>query len=135
MPSGPKIAFIGAGSATFTRMLIGDILGYEALREATLSLHDIDDERLETAVGVARLTAEEAGAAPRIEASADRRTALEGCDYAINMVQVGGHAATLIDHEIPLPKSTAAITRSGPDGTSPGTTGTFSRTHASTGPG
>ena len=101
MPSGPKIAFIGAGSATFTRMLIGDILGYPALREATLSLYDIDAERLETAAGVARVTAEEAGASPRIEASDDRRAALDGCDYAINMIQVGGHAATVIDHEIP----------------------------------
>ena len=50
----PKITFIGAGSATFTRMLIGDILSYPELRGATLSLHDIDEERLQTAEGVAR---------------------------------------------------------------------------------
>ncbi len=99
--SAPKITFIGAGSATFTRMLIGDILGYEELRKATLSLHDIDSERLETAVGVARVTATEAGATPAIEAHADRRRALDGADYVINIVQVGGHRATVIDHEIP----------------------------------
>jgi alpha-galactosidase len=97
----PKITFIGAGSATFTRMLIGDILSYPELRDATISLHDIDPERLETAAGVARLTATEAGASPTIEASAERRRALEGADYAINIVQVGGHEATVIDHEIP----------------------------------
>ena len=97
----PKITFIGAGSATFTRMLIGDILSYPELRGATLSLHDIDEERLETAEGVARVTAREAGATPAIEAHLDRRRALEGADYAINAVQVGGHAATVIDHEIP----------------------------------
>jgi alpha-galactosidase len=97
----PKITFIGAGSATFTRMLIGDILSYPELRGATLSLHDIDSERLETAAGVARVTAEEAGASPAIEAHADRRAALEGADYALNMIQVGGHRATVIDHEIP----------------------------------
>jgi alpha-galactosidase len=97
----PKITFIGAGSATFTRMLIGDILSFPELRGATLSLHDIDEERLETARGVAEVTAREAGAAPAIEAHLDRRRALEGADYAINAVQVGGHAATVIDHEIP----------------------------------
>jgi alpha-galactosidase len=97
----PKITFIGAGSATFTRMLIGDILSFPELRGATLSLHDIDEERLETARGVAEVTAREAGAAPVIEADLDRRRALEGADYAINAVQVGGHAATVIDHEIP----------------------------------
>ncbi len=101
MNSAPKIAFIGAGSATFTRMLIGDILSYPELRGATLALHDIDAERLETAEGVARVTATEAGASPRIEAHADRRQALEDADFAINMVQVGGHRATVIDHEIP----------------------------------
>ncbi len=101
MNAAPKITFIGAGSATFTRMLIGDILSYPELRGATISLHDIDPERLETAAGVARVTAEEAGAAPGIEAHGDRRAALEGADYVLNMIQVGGHRATVIDHEIP----------------------------------
>jgi alpha-galactosidase len=97
----PKIAFVGAGSATFTRLLLGDILSYPDLRDVRISLHDIDAERLETAVGVARVTGEEAGANPSVEASADRRAALEGADFVINMVQVGGHEATVADHEIP----------------------------------
>ena len=44
--SGPRIAFVGAGSVEFTGTLIADILGYPELREATISLHDIDPERL-----------------------------------------------------------------------------------------
>ena len=96
-----KIAFVGAGSVEFTRSLIGDLVRYPELREVTLSLHDIDEERLETAEGVARVTAREAEAQPAIEAHVDRRRALEGADYAINMIQVGGHAATVLDHEIP----------------------------------
>ncbi len=98
---GPKIVFIGAGSVEFTGMLIGDILSYSELRDVTLSLHDIDSERLETAEGVARATAERLGAAPAIESHLERRPALDGADYVINMIQVGGHAATVIDHEIP----------------------------------
>jgi alpha-galactosidase len=101
MTDSPKITFIGAGSVEFTRTLIGDLLGHPELREATLSLHDIDPERLETAGEVASITAREAGAQPSIEAHEDRRSALEGADYAINMIQVGGHAATLLDYEIP----------------------------------
>ncbi len=50
---------------------------------------------------MARWTNEALGARATIEAHADRRRALEGCDHAINMIQVGGHAATLIDFEIP----------------------------------
>jgi alpha-galactosidase len=99
--SGPRICFIGAGSVEFTGMLIADLLAYPELREATIALHDIDRERLETAEGVARATADQLGAAPAIEAHLERRPALEGADYAINMVQVGGYAATLIDLEVP----------------------------------
>ncbi|MFT3865568.1 MAG: alpha-glucosidase/alpha-galactosidase [Solirubrobacterales bacterium] len=99
--SGPKITFIGAGSVEFTGMLLGDILAYPELQQATISLHDIDPERLEVATGVAKAIAADQGASPTIEASADRRAALDGADYAINMIQVGGHAATVADHEIP----------------------------------
>jgi alpha-galactosidase len=99
--SGPTICFVGAGSVEFTGMLIADILGYPELREAAISLHDIDSERLETAEGVARATAEQLGAVPTIESHLERRAALEGADYVINMIQVGGHAATVIDHEVP----------------------------------
>jgi alpha-galactosidase len=99
--SGPKITFIGAGSVEFTGMLLGDILAYPELHGATISLHDIDAERLEVATGVAKAIAADQGAAPSIEAHADRRRALEGADYAINMIQVGGHTATVADHEIP----------------------------------
>jgi len=98
----PKITLIGAGSATFTRMLLGDILSFPELHDVAISLHDIDPERLETAEGVARWCARDAGAHPTISAHADRRAALDGADYVINMVQVGGHAATLADYEIPL---------------------------------
>src|SRR5919197_4709562 len=102
MNSGPpKIAFVGAGSVEFTRMLLGDILSYPELRDIHLSLFDIDAERLRTADGVARVTAQEAGAKPVIDAHLDRRRALDGADYVVNMIQVGGHAATLIDFEIP----------------------------------
>jgi alpha-galactosidase len=97
----PKIAFVGAGSVEFTGMLVADILGFPELRNAAISLHDIDAERLETSEGVVRATAGQMGAAPAIESNLERRQALDGADYVINMIQVGGHAATVIDHEIP----------------------------------
>jgi alpha-galactosidase len=99
--SGPKVSFVGAGSVEFTAMLIADILSYPELRDVTISLHDIDPERLETAERVARATADQLGAGPAVESHLERRAALEGANYVINMVQVGGHEATVIDHEIP----------------------------------
>jgi alpha-galactosidase len=95
------ITFLGAGSVVFTRELLADILGFAELRDATLSLHDIDPERLATGEAIARRTAAQLGASPRIRSSLDRRAALEGADYVINSIQVGMHAATVRDFEVP----------------------------------
>jgi alpha-galactosidase len=96
-----KIAFVGAGSVVFTKNLLGDILSFPALREAEIALHDIDDERLRTAEAMARAVARELDAAPTVTTHADRRSALDGADHVLNMVQIGGHPATLLDFEIP----------------------------------
>jgi alpha-galactosidase len=95
------IAFLGAGSVVFTRELLADILSFDELRGVTLALHDIDPERLETAEAIARRTAEQLGARPRITTSLDRRVTLDGADFVINAIQVGMHAATVRDFEIP----------------------------------
>jgi len=50
---------------------------------------------------MARWTSEQLRAEARIEEHADRRKAVEGADFVINMVQVGMHEATLLDFEIP----------------------------------
>jgi alpha-galactosidase len=95
------VAFIGAGSVEFTRELLLDLLSFPELADLRLSLHDIDPERLETAEAIARDTADQLGVSPTIVSSLDRRRALEGASYVINSVQVGMHAATVRDFEIP----------------------------------
>jgi alpha-galactosidase len=96
-----RIAFIGAGSIEFTRDLLGDLLSFPELAGVDIALHDIDEERLATAEAMARWTADQLGAKPTFSAHLDRRAALDGADFAFNMIQVGGHAATLLDFEIP----------------------------------
>ncbi len=100
-PAMTVIAFLGAGSVVFTRELLADILSFDELRGVTLALHDIDAERLETAEAIARRTAEQLGAKPVITTSLDRRAVLDGADFVINAIQVGMHAATVRDFEIP----------------------------------
>ncbi len=98
----PKIAFIGAGSTVFAKNLLGDILSFPELSGATISLHDIDAERLRTSEVVARRVAATLEARPTLEATADRRRALDGADYVITMFQIGGYRpSTVIDFEIP----------------------------------
>ena len=96
-----RIAFIGAGSVEFTKNLLGDVLTFPELAGATIALHDINEERLETADAIARWTSDELGASATVETHLDRRAALDGADFAINAIQVGMHAATLLDFEIP----------------------------------
>jgi alpha-galactosidase len=96
-----KITFLGAGSTVFAKNLMGDILSYPELSGSTLTLMDINEERLKTAEVVAHLVAEATGAPAVIEATTDRRRALDGADYAIAMFQVGGYKpSTVIDFEI-----------------------------------
>jgi alpha-galactosidase len=98
----PKIAFIGAGSTVFAKNLMGDILSFPELAGSTISLHDIDEQRLRTSEAVAHKTAGILNVSPTIEATTDRRAALAGADYAICMIQVGGYQpSTVIDFEIP----------------------------------
>ena len=101
LPPVLKIAFIGAGSVEFTRDLLADLVSFEELADLHVALHDIDPERLETAEAMARWTNQSVGGRATLTTHADRREALDGADFAINMIQVGGFPATLRDFEIP----------------------------------
>ena len=97
----PSIVFLGAGSVVFTRELVGDLLGFAELADARIVLHDIDPERLEVAEAITRSTAAEFDVRPEVVTHADRRAALAGADFVINTIQVGMHAATVTDFEVP----------------------------------
>jgi alpha-galactosidase len=97
-----KIVFIGAGSTVFAKNLLADILSFPELAGSTLCLHDIDAERLRTAETVAHWLAARLDAEPSIEATLDRRAALDGADYVLTMFQVAGYEpGTVIDFEVP----------------------------------
>ncbi|WP_308467241.1 alpha-glucosidase/alpha-galactosidase [Rathayibacter soli] len=95
------ICFIGAGSVEFTRDLVADILSFPELAGSEFRLHDIDQTRLDTARGVAESVARQLGAHPIISTHLDRREAITGARFVVNMVQVGGLAATKTDFQVP----------------------------------
>jgi alpha-galactosidase len=95
------IAFVGAGSAEFTRQLLRDLLTYDDLPRLTLALHDTDPARLALAEQVARIAVRHHGRSADVRACADRRSALDGADFVINTVNIGGHAATVTDFDVP----------------------------------
>jgi alpha-galactosidase len=98
----PKITLIGAGSTVFAKNLLGDILSFPELAESEVALMDIDPERLRVSEIVANKVGQAVNARPSIKTYTDRRAALDGSDYVINMIQVGGYdPGTIIDFEIP----------------------------------
>ncbi len=98
----PKITLIGAGSTVFAKNLLGDILSYPELEHSKIFLFDINPERLKTSEIVAHKVAQALGVKANILATTDAQMALEGADYAISMIQVGGYKpSTVIDFEIP----------------------------------
>ena len=97
-----KITFIGAGSTVFAKALMGDIFSFPELANCTLSLHDIDLDRLRASELVAHKLAGTLNVHPTIQATTDRRAALDGADYAISMFQIGGYEpSTVVDFEVP----------------------------------
>ncbi len=98
-----KVTLIGAGSTVFAKNLIGDLLSFPELASGmTVSLMDIDEERLRTSEIAASRIADVVGVDARIEATRDRRAALDGADYVFTLMQVGGYRpATVTDFELP----------------------------------
>lgn len=97
-----RIAFIGAGSTIFMKNIVGDVLHFDALEGATFALMDVDERRLEESALVARKLVAASGRAATVEATTDRRRALDGADFVVVAFQIGGYRpSTVIDFDIP----------------------------------
>ena len=96
-----KVALIGAGSVVFTRNLCSDILLVPALQNCTISLMDIDAERLEMARALVQAIVDHRGLKAKVEATLDRQKAIKGADHVITTFQQGGLDAYKLDIEIP----------------------------------
>lgn len=96
-----QVTFIGAGSATFSLHFMSDILAYPEFRGCTFSLMDIDPKALRIATMLAHNVADTLGARIQIRAGTDRRRALEGADFVLVTIRVGGDSLIRLDKEIP----------------------------------
>ena len=97
-----KIVLIGAGSHVFSHRLITDVLSLPELRDGTISLMDIAQEPLDLTAAFARNLVKQNKFKTKIEATTDRREALDGADYIFAAIMVGGGRLGQIDREITL---------------------------------
>ena len=93
-----KLAVVGAGS-TYTPELVS---GLSRLRVDTLALHDVDAERLEVVGGLAARMLDRAGYRGVLEQTGDLDAAVEGADFVLIQIRVGGQEARLRDETVPL---------------------------------
>ena len=96
-----SIVLIGAGSASFTRGLVADLIQDTALGPWEVRLVDTDPQALETALGLTRRLVQAREAAIEISASTDRRDLLPGADVVVTTIGVGGRRAWEADVFIP----------------------------------
>lgn len=96
-----KIAFIGAGSLGFTRGLVRDILTFPLLKDATLTLMDIDAERLEFSQKAVQRIVDLGNYPAKVEATMDRVEALRGADAVVVTILAGSTDVWRYDIEIP----------------------------------
>jgi len=93
-----KVAVIGAGS-TYTPELVS---GLQRLELGALALHDVDAGRLEVVGGLAQRMLDRQGFGGTLELTGDLDRALDGADFVLVQIRVGGQAARLQDETLPL---------------------------------
>lgn len=113
---GVKVAVIGAGSTYTPELVEGLTAQADRLPVDRLALFDIDAERLEILAALARRMIARVGDGPDVVSTVDRAAALDGADYVIVQLRVGGQAARLVDETLPLRFGCIGQETTGPGG-------------------
>lgn len=99
---GVKIAVVGGGSTYTPELVVGFATREARLPVDELVLLDIDEERLGIVAGLAGRILERRGWRGRLTVTTDRHAAIEGADFVVVQLRVGGQAARLLDETVPL---------------------------------
>jgi len=96
-----RITIIGGGSYHWTPRLLSDFANTPALQDAAVVLHDIDAAKLPRMVELGALLARRRGIPMSVTSEIDRRRALDGAEFVIACLSVGGFESMAHDLEIP----------------------------------
>ncbi len=96
-----KVAVIGGGSTYTPELVEGFGLRRDVLPVEELVLHDIDQSRLDVVGGLAERILDKLEFPGRLTLTTDRESAVEGADFVLVQLRVGGLRARLQDETIP----------------------------------
>ena len=97
-----KIAVVGGGSTYTPELVSGLSRENERIGVRELVLHDIDAERRDVVGGLAARMLERQGFDGTLEVTGELDRALDGADFVLVQIRVGGQAARLSDETVPL---------------------------------
>ena len=97
-----KIAVIGGGSTYTPELVSGLSRERERIEVRELVLHDIDEERREVVGGMAKRMLDAQGFDGHLEVTDDLDRAVDGADFVLVQIRVGGQSARLTDETVPL---------------------------------
>ena len=97
-----KIAVIGSGSTYTPELVSGLSREREKIDVRELVLHDIDEERREVVGGLAERMLKRQRFEGRLEITDDLDRAVDGADFVLIQIRVGGQQARLSDETVPL---------------------------------
>ncbi len=113
---GVKIAVVGGGSTYTPELVDGLALRADRLPVDELALMDPDAGRLAIVAGLAGRMLARRGWAGRLVATGDRAAALDGADFVVVQLRVGGQAARHLDESIPASLGCVGQETTGPGG-------------------
>ena len=113
---GAKVAVVGGGSTYTPELVEGFVTRGDRLSVDELVLLDIDAARLAIVGAFAGRQLRRAGWTGRLRLTGDRRDALEGADFVVVQLRVGGNKARLKDETIPLGFGCIGQETTGPGG-------------------
>jgi 6-phospho-beta-glucosidase len=113
---GWKICVVGAGSTYTPELIEGLIERSDVLPVRELALVDINAERLEILRAMADRMFQAAGKDVLVTATEDRRRAIDGADFVLNQIRVGGQAARIRDEKMGRRHDVVGQETTGPGG-------------------
>jgi 6-phospho-beta-glucosidase len=113
---GVKIAVAGGGSTYTPELVEGFVTRASRIPVDELVLLDVDDDRLEIVGGLARRMLAKAGWGARLTLTTDQDRALDGADFLLVQLRVGGQQARLSDETLPLGFGCIGQETTGPGG-------------------
>ena len=113
---GVKVAVVGAGSTYTPELVEGFARRADRFPMDELALLDIDPERLEVVGALAERMLRKVDWSGRLVRTGDRDEALEGADFVIVQLRVGGNKARYLDETIPLRFGCIGQETTGPGG-------------------